>query len=302
MLKNTFLCIDHQTQDYQDTSNDFVFEVLHTNKMFLCQKYQNVHGVIVLRKSSYDSRTPECVQDSRRQFFLCLFILFLMDGLHYITFMLKFSLVFYNLRSNHLTSAGLEDLALAPGGLNGGTGSLCESVGLNGNVLGGELVASDNNLVGVVLGLGDGLGLEKGFEIAGRSGGDSIKRIQLDQVVCLLGVSGSHRSALELGQPAVERVLSSLESGSGGSTAAGLLSTHSETAGGTLSGGDTASLAALGLAGSGGGAEVVEGELEVFDIVDVGLIGLAALPVVELHGKPRGGSGDRGKGSRFGNK
>ena len=122
----------------------------------------------------------------------------------------------------------------------------------------------------------------------------------MDQVVSLLGVSGTHWSSLELGQSAVERGLSSLESGSGGSSTAGLLSTHSETAGGSLSGSDTASLASPGLAGSGGGAEVVEGELKVFNIVDDGFVGLATLPVVELHGESAGGSGDRGEGSRFG--
>ena len=121
----------------------------------------------------------------------------------------------------------------------------------------------------------------------------------MDQVVCLLGVSRSHRSALELGKTTVERVLSSLETGSGRSSGAGLLSTHSESAGGSLSGRDTTSLAGLGLSGSRSRAEVIEGEFEVFDIVDGGLVGLTALPVVELHGESTGGSWDRRKGSRF---
>mmetsp|Transcript_9286 Transcript_9286/g.19476 ORF Transcript_9286/g.19476 Transcript_9286/m.19476 type:complete len:222 (+) Transcript_9286:143-808(+) len=202
------------------------------------------------------------------------------------------------LGGNDFAGAGLQDLALAPGALDGGTGRLGEGMGLDGDVLGGEFVASDDDLVGVELGLGDGVGLEEGVEIAGRSGGDTVKRIQLDEVVFFLGVSGSHGSPGELGQPAVEGGLSSLESRSGGSSGSGLLSAHTETAGGSLSGGDTASLAGSRLAGTGGGAEGVEGEFEVFDVVDVGFVGLAALPVVELHGKPGRGCGDRGKGSR----
>ena len=173
-------------------------------------------------------------------------------------------------------------------------------MGLNGNVLGGKVVASDDDLVGVELGLGDGLGLKERIEIGSRSGGNAVEGIQLDEVVLLLGVSGSRGLSGELGQPTVEGGLSSLESRSGGSSGAGLLSTHSESAGGSLSGGDTASLSGSGLAGSGGGSEVIEGELEVFDVVDVRLVGLAALPVVELHGEATGGCGDRGKGSRSG--
>lgn len=181
------------------------------------------------------------------------------------------------LGGNDFAGAGLQDLALAPGALDGGTGRLGEGMGLDGDVLGGEFVASDDDLVGVELGLGDGVGLEEGVEIAGRSGGDTVKRIQLDEVVFFLGVSGSHGSPGELGQPAVEGGLSSLESRSGGSSGSGLLSAHTETAGGSLSGGDTASLAGSRLAGTGGGAEGVEGEFEVFDVVDVGFVGLAAL-------------------------
>ena len=79
-----------------------------------------------------------------------------------------------DLGSDNFSGAWLEDLALASGGLNGGTGSLCECVSLDGDVLGGEFVASDNNLVCVVLGLGDGLGFQEGFEIAGASWGDII--------------------------------------------------------------------------------------------------------------------------------
>jgi hypothetical protein len=172
---------------------------------------------------------------------------------------------------------------------------------LNGNVLGGKVVAADDDLVGVELGLGDSLGLKEGIESGSRSRGDAVERIQLDEVVLLLGVSGSRGLSGELGQPAVEGGLSSLESRPGGSSGTGLLSAHSEPTGGSLSGGDTASLAGSGLAGSGGGSEVVKGELEVFNVVDVRLVGLAALPVVELHGEAAGGRGDRGKGSRSGN-
>jgi len=186
---------------------------------------------------------------------------------------------------NDLTGGWLEELTLAPGGLDGGTGRLGKGVCLNGNVLGGELVASHHNLVGVELTLGNRLGFLERVEGAGGSGRDVVEAVQLDQVVFLLGVAGPHGPPGELGQPAVEGGLSSLESRPGGPTGAGLLPAHSESAGGALAGGDSASLAGLLLAGSGGGAEGIEGEFEALDVVDGGLVGGAAFPVVEFHGE-----------------
>lgn len=163
---------------------------------------------------------------------------------------------------------------------------------LDGDVLGGELVASNNNLVGVELGLGDCLGFQEGLKGDDASGSDSVEGIQLDEVVFLLGVSRSRGSAGELGQSAVQWVLSSLESRSGGSSRTRLLSTHTETAGGSLSSRDTTSLTGLGLAGSGGGSEGIKGEFVGFNIVDVGFVSVATLPVVNLHGEVAGGSRD----------
>merc|ERR1719491_1006949 len=105
--------------------------------------------------------------------------------------------------SNHFSGAGLQEFALAPSALDGGTGRFRKGVGLDSNVLGTELFASDNDFVGVELGLGDGLALEEGIEIAGFSGCDAIERIQVNQIVFLLGVSGSHGLSDVLGQSAV---------------------------------------------------------------------------------------------------
>ena len=185
-----------------------------------------------------------------------------------------------SLCSNDLSGGRLQKLALASGAFDGSTSRFGEGMGLNSDVLGSEFFTSDNNLVSGVLGLGDGFGFEKGIKVACRSRGNSIECIQLDQIVFFLGVTGSHRSSSELGQPTVKRLLSSLESRSGRSSGSGLLSTHSETAGGSLSGGDTTSLACLLLAGSRGGAEGIQSEFIVLDVVDVRLIGRASLPVV----------------------
>lgn len=82
---------------------------------------------------------------------------------------------------------------------------------LDGNVLGGELLASDDDLVDAVLGLGGGTGLEEALEVDGGSGLGAVELIELDDVVDGLGVSGSHGSADELGKTTVEGLLSTLE-------------------------------------------------------------------------------------------
>ena len=206
----------------------------------------------------------------------------------------SFLLLLFCLCGNDLTGGWLEELTLAPGGLDGGTGRFGKGVGLNGNVLGGELVASHHHLVGVVLALGDRVGLLEGIEGAGGPGRDAVEAVQLDEVVFLLGVSGSHGSPGELGQPTVEGGLPPLESRPGGPTGAGLLSAHTEPAGGALPGGDSASLAGLFLAGSGGGAEGIEREFEGLDVVDARFVGGAAFPVVEFHGEVGAASGRGG--------
>eukprot|EP00529_Nitzschia_sp_RCC80_P040775 CAMPEP_0113479830 /NCGR_PEP_ID=MMETSP0014_2-20120614/21535_1 /TAXON_ID=2857 /ORGANISM="Nitzschia sp." /LENGTH=83 /DNA_ID=CAMNT_0000373187 /DNA_START=163 /DNA_END=414 /DNA_ORIENTATION=+ /assembly_acc=CAM_ASM_000159 len=45
-------------------------------------------------------------------------------------------------------------------------------MGLDGNVLSGEVVASDDDLVYIILGLGNGLGFEQRFEVACTSRSD----------------------------------------------------------------------------------------------------------------------------------
>ena len=154
---------------------------------------------------------------------------------------------------------------------------------LDGKVLGGERLPSDDDLVDAVLGLGGGTVLEKALEVDGRSGLGAVELVELDGVVDGLGMSGSHGSADELGQTAVEGLLSSLEASAGGTAGAGLLSAHTKAAGGTLAGGDAAALALLPLAGAGGGLEVVEGEFGILHVVEGGLVGRSALPVENLH-------------------
>lgn len=195
---------------------------------------------------------------------------------------------------DYLARACFEQLALATVGLNGSPGALGEGMCLDGNVLGGELLPSDDDLVDVVLGLGGGTGLEEALEVDGGSGLGAVELVKLDDVVDGLGMSGSHGSADELGKTTVEGLLSTLEAGAGGTAGTGLLSAHAEAAGGALAGGDAAALALLLLAGARSGLEVVEGEFGILDVVEGGLIGGAALPVKDLHGK--GGGGGNAKG------
>ena len=200
-----------------------------------------------------------------------------------------------------LTGGGLEQLALATVGLNGSPGTLGEGMCLDGNVLGGELLPSDDDLVDVVLGLGDGTGLEEALEVDGGTGLGAVELIEFDNIVDGLGMSRSHGSADELGKTAVEGLLSTLEAGAGGTAGTGLLSAHTEAAGGALAGGDAAALALLLLAGARSGLEVVEGEFGILDVVEGGLIGGAALPVKYLHGKGGGGgNAEGGTGSEGG--
>ena len=105
----------------------------------------------------------------------------------------------------------------------------------------------------------------------------------------------AHGPSDVLGKAAVEGLLPSLESWTGGPTRVGLLPPHPEAASRSLPGGDTPSLAVLALARAGGRADVGEGELNVLHIRKGGFVGLAALPVVQLHGE--GGCGSDGVGN-----
>ncbi len=95
-------------------------------------------------------------------------------------------------------------------------------------------------------------------------------------------MSRSSWSTNEFWQSPVKRLLTSLKSRSGGPSRSGFLSPHSETAGGTLSGSDTTSLTVLAPTCPGSRAEVAKGE---FFLVEGGLVGGAALPVVNFHGE-----------------
>jgi len=206
-----------------------------------------------------------------------------------------------NLCRQDLSRRRFEQFALSAVGLNGSPGALGEGMCLDGNVLGGERLPSDDDLVDVVLGLGDGSVLEKALEVDGGPGLGAVELIELDGVVDGLGMSGSHGSADVLGKAAVEGLLTTLEAGAGGTAGAGLLSAHAEAAGGALASGDAAALALLLLTGAGGGLDVVKGEFDVLDVVQGRLIGGAALPVEQLHGKGRGrGDAEGGAGSEGG--
>mmetsp|Transcript_20552 Transcript_20552/g.58421 ORF Transcript_20552/g.58421 Transcript_20552/m.58421 type:complete len:204 (-) Transcript_20552:115-726(-) len=163
-------------------------------------------------------------------------------------------------------------------------------MGLDRDVFGGEFLSADDDLVDWVLGLGDGLGLQEALEVAGGPGWDVVQSIKLDDVVDGPLVSRPQRLSDELGKTSVERVLPSLETGAGWSAATGLLSSHSEAAGGSLSGGDTATLSLLAVSGTWRRSQVVKGELEVVEVVDVALVGLPSLPVENLHGELAGGA------------
>lgn len=120
--------------------------------------------------------------------------------------------------------------------------------------------------------------------VASTSWRDRVELVQLYNVVHLLGVSRSCGASLELGKATVKWVLSTLESRSGRSTTARLLSTHTKTTRSTLSGSDTTSLSRFCLARPGGRFEVVQSEFKVVQIIYGALVGLSALPVVQLHG------------------
>ena len=168
-------------------------------------------------------------------------------------------------------------------------------MGLDRDALGVKVTSSDHDLVNANLGLGNGSGIEQTGKVSRGSLHTGVEIIELDEVVLRLGMSRSRRPSDKLGKPSVERLLSSLESRAGGPSRPGLLSAHSESAGGALSGGDTASLARPALTGSGGGANVVEDEFEVLHVVDGGFVGRTALPVEELHGEGGGGGGGGGE-------
>eukprot|EP00978_Attheya_sp_CCMP212_P048887 scaffold590745_cov59-Attheya_sp.AAC.1 len=61
----------------------------------------------------------------------------------------------------NFASGALEKLALATIRLNGLTCRLGEGMCLDGNVLGREIILSNNNLVHFMLGLGNSLGVEQ---------------------------------------------------------------------------------------------------------------------------------------------
>lgn len=123
--------------------------------------------------------------------------------------------------------------------------------------------------------------------VAGGSWGNIVEFIKLDNIVDLSLVSRSQRLSNELGKTSVQRLLSTLESSSGWSSRTGLLSTHTETASGTLSSGDTTSLSLLSVTGTRSWSDVVLGEFEVVKVIDGGFISLPALPVKNLHTKSR---------------
>mmetsp|Transcript_24296 Transcript_24296/g.55355 ORF Transcript_24296/g.55355 Transcript_24296/m.55355 type:complete len:211 (-) Transcript_24296:152-784(-) len=167
---------------------------------------------------------------------------------------------------------------------------------LHGDTLGRKFLLSRDHLVNPIFSLGDVPRLEKRAEAHGASLGGPVDLVRLDEVVHRLGVSRSHGLADELRQPAVQRLLSSLEPGPRGTAGATLLTAHAESAGGSLTGGDAASFSFLAVTGSGGRLEVVQGEDEGLGVVDGGLVGLAALPIEHLHGGAGGGGDAMGDG------
>mmetsp|Transcript_17191 Transcript_17191/g.26150 ORF Transcript_17191/g.26150 Transcript_17191/m.26150 type:complete len:220 (+) Transcript_17191:180-839(+) len=183
-----------------------------------------------------------------------------------------------------------QQLALSSSTLDSITCTLGEGMSLNGHSLCGEVFASNNHLVNGLLRLGRGPGLEKRVKAHRTSLSGTVNVIQLDQIKDFLVVSRSSRSALELRQPTVKGLLSSLESGASGPTRTRFLSPHTKTTGGTLSGGDTASFTVFALTTTRSRAEVVEGE---FLLVDGRFVGRAALPIVNFHAKLVGRAGGR---------
>ena len=136
---------------------------------------------------------------------------------------------------------------------------------LNSHTLSSKVFASYNNLVNGVLCLGCGSALEKGIEAHGTSVFNAIHIVQFDQIEDLLRVSRPRGPADEFGQPAVKRLLSSLEAGASGPTRTRLLSPHAESAGSALPSRDATSLAVLAFAAAGSGTKVIEGEFLLMD-------------------------------------
>jgi hypothetical protein len=132
--------------------------------------------------------------------------------------------------------------------------------------------------------------------VAGASSGNTVELVQLDDVVDFLRMSRPGGLAGELGQAAVQGVLSTLKAWTGRPAPAGLLSAHAKATGGPLPRRDATSLAGLGLAGPRGRLEIVKSELEVFHVVDQSLVGLSSLPVEDLHCEAGRGGGDRRQG------
>lgn len=88
----------------------------------------------------------------------------------------------------------------------------------------------------------------------------------------------------------------------GGTAGAGLLSTHAEAAGSTLSGSDTATLPGPSLLRAGGRGEVAEDAVLAGDSLANGGVGdarLAALPVKDLHRERRESALGTGQGGRL---
>mmetsp|Transcript_8954 Transcript_8954/g.20818 ORF Transcript_8954/g.20818 Transcript_8954/m.20818 type:complete len:226 (+) Transcript_8954:118-795(+) len=173
---------------------------------------------------------------------------------------------------------------LSPGALNGLLGRLRERMGLDGDALGREFLASDHNLVDVELGLCGGTRLDQALEADSAPLLAAVDVIELDEVVFRLLMPRTRGPSGELGKAAVQRLLSSLEARPGGTAGAGLLAPHAEAARGALSGGDPPSLALLPLARSGSGLDGAERPLG-FEVVHGGLVSGPSLPVVKFHGK-----------------
>jgi len=155
---------------------------------------------------------------------------------------------------------------------------------LDSNILRGKVVLSHYNLVDGEFGLGDDFGFVEGIEIASLPTLHIVQLVQLNGVIQRLLVPGSRRPPHKLRQPPVQWLLPTLESGPRRPSTPRLLPTHSKSTGGTLTGGDTASLTLLAVSGSRGGYNVVEGELDVFDVVNgVSVAGDTFFEVEDFH-------------------
>ena len=125
------------------------------------------------------------------------------------------------------------------------------------------------------------------------SRGGIVQFIKFDKVVLLPQVARTQGLSNKLRKSSVKGLLSSFESCSDRSTCSGLLSTHTKTAGGTLSSGNTSALSRLGGTGSRGGPQGVDSEFEVVDIVDGTFLGFTALPVENFHAERSSGLWNR---------